>query len=216
MLLRRRVFIEEGESIRQVVYIKCNQRDANFSHPWEPEEEEEEEEEEKEGEEEDREDESCWRSFVTRDSRVELALMGLQDLAAGDLLGILQPGDLVILDNLQMLTKLVEHLINYGAHHFCLVVFIVTQTCLGSPLYSLIKPVHNIVLLFAHNSISNLARHIKNTYFLCSNTQNYLGRNFASAERSKSVVVLKINLVATSPIHRFVLAFSGLEGLFCC
>jgi hypothetical protein len=140
---------------------------------------------------------------------VELVSAGLQDVAANDLQGILRPGDLVILDYLQMLTKSVEHLINYGAHHFCLVVFIVTLTCLGSPLYSLIKPIHNIVLLFAHNSISNLARHIKTTYFLCSNTQNYLGRIFARTEQSKLVVVLKINLVTTSPIHRFVLAFLG-------
>jgi len=137
------VFIEEGESIRRVVYINCNQRDANFSHPWEPEEKEEDEVEEEEGEEEDGEDESCQRSFITGDSRVELASVGLQDVAASDLLGILQPGDLVILDDLQMLTKSVEHLI---AHHFRLVVFIITQTCLGSPFYSLIKPVHNIVL----------------------------------------------------------------------
>jgi hypothetical protein len=46
--------------------------------------------------------------------------------------------------------------------------------------------------------------------------QNYLGRIVARAEQSKSVVVLKINSVATSPFYRFVLSFSGVEGLFCC
>ena len=156
--------------------------------------------------------ESC---LASGESRVELVSAGLQDVAADDLLGILRPGDLVILDYLQMLTKSVEHLINYGAHHFSLVVFIVTPTCLGSPLYSLIKPIHNIVLLFAHNSISNFGQTYQNHLLPFFQYSKLSGKVFGRAERSKSVAVLKINSVATSPIHRFVLAFSGVEGLFC-
>jgi hypothetical protein len=132
----------------------------------------------------------------------------------GDLLGLISPGDVVILDDLQTLTKPVEHLINYGAHHYQLVVFVVTQSCLGSPLYALIKAVHNVVLLFANNSVSNLARHIQTRFFLCQDTRDYLGRIYASAEKNKSTVVLKLNSVATSNIHRSVLAFSGVEGLY--
>ena len=151
---------------------------------------------------------------------IDLVSVGLPELAAaaGDgegLTNLFSPGDVVILDDLQTLTKSVEHLINYGAHHYQLVVFVVTQTCLGSPLYSLLKPVHNVVLLFANNSASNLARHVKNAFFLSSDTREYLGRIFAHAEKNKSTVVLKINSVATSAIHRSVLAFSGVEGLFC-
>jgi len=82
--------------------------------------------------------------------------MGRQE----DLVRLVSPGDVVILDDLQMLTQSVQHLINYGAHHYRLVVFIVTQTCLGSPLYSLLKPIHNVVLLFSNNSVSGLARYI--------------------------------------------------------
>ena len=188
-----------------------------FSHPWETEttttttttteEEEEEEEEEKErlGEEEEEEADL-----------VDLVSVGLRELADSheDLLDLVVVGDVVILDDLQTITKSVEHLINYGAHHYGLVVFIVTQTCLGSPLYSLIKPIHNVVLLFANSSVSNLARHIKTRFFLGPDTRAYLERIFSHAEKNKSTVVLKINSVATSAIHRSVLAFSGVEGLF--
>jgi hypothetical protein len=68
--------------------------------------------------------------------------------------------------------------------------------------------------LFANSSVSNLASHIKNGFFLSPDTRDYLTRIFSHAEKSKSIVVLKINSVATSPIHRSVLAFSGVEGLF--
>jgi len=142
--------------------------------------------------------------------------VGLHQLADSheDILDLVVAGDVVILDDLQVISKSVEHLINYGAHHYGLVVFVVTQTCLGSPLYSLIKPIHNVVLLFANSSVSNLARHIKNGFFLGADTRAYLERIFSHAEKHKSTVILKINSVATSPSHRSVLAFSGVEGLF--
>jgi len=41
VMLNREVFIEAGKKIRRVVYVNCNQRDTQFSHPWEDAEEEE-------------------------------------------------------------------------------------------------------------------------------------------------------------------------------
>jgi len=35
VMLNREVFIEAGKKIRRVVYVNCNQRDTQFSHPWE-------------------------------------------------------------------------------------------------------------------------------------------------------------------------------------
>ena len=40
VMLNREVFIEAGKKIRRVVYVNCNQRDTQFSHPWEDAEEE--------------------------------------------------------------------------------------------------------------------------------------------------------------------------------
>ena len=47
VMLNREVFIEAGKKIRRVVYVNCNQRDTQFSHPWE---------DAKEGEEDDNQD----------------------------------------------------------------------------------------------------------------------------------------------------------------
>jgi len=33
VMLNREVFIEAGKKIRRVVYVNCNQRDTQFSHP---------------------------------------------------------------------------------------------------------------------------------------------------------------------------------------
>jgi hypothetical protein len=228
--------------VRRVVYINCNERDTHFSHPWEAEEEKRDKEEAEEDDDDDDDDDDD-EDYKDKDNSagddddddddddaddreegdnknlIDLVSMGLPELAAAGndegLTNLFSPGDMVILDDLQTLTKSVEHLINYGAHHYQLVVFVITQTCLGSPLYSLLKLVHNVFLLFANNLASNLARHIKNALFLSADTREYLGRIFAQAEKNKSTVVLKINSVATSATHRSVLAFSGVEGLFC-
>ena len=212
VMLNREVFIEAGKKIRRVVYVNCNQRDTQFSHPWEDAEEEDDDDDD-----DDDEDNDLKKNEEEEEENlIDLVSVGLHDLAGTreDLFDLVQPGDVVILDDLQTLTKSVEHLVNYGAHHYQLVVFLVTQSCLGSPLYSLLKSVHNLVLLFANNSASSLARHVKSTFFLSSDTRSCLEDIFAHAEKTKSTVVLKINSVATSPFHRSVLAFSGVENLF--
>jgi len=218
VMLNREVFIEAGKKIRRVVYVNCNQRDTQFSHPWEDAEEEEDDDDDDDDEDNDlkKKNEEEEEEEEEEENLIDLVSVGLHDLAGTreDLFDLVQPGDVVILDDLQTLTKSVEHLVNYGAHHYQLVVFLVTQSCLGSPLYSLLKSVHNLVLLFANNSASSLARHVKSTFFLSSDTRSCLEDIFAHAEKTKSTVVLKINSVATSPFHRSVLAFSGVENLF--
>ena len=214
VMLNREVFIEAGKKIRRVVYVNCNQRDTQFSHPWEDAEEEDDDDDDDDDEDNDLKKKN--EEEEEEENLIDLVSVGLHDLAGTreDLFDLVQPGDVVILDDLQTLTKSVEHLVNYGAHHYQLVVFLVTQSCLGSPLYSLLKSVHNLVLLFANNSASSLARHVKSTFFLSSDTRSCLEDIFAHAEKTKSTVVLKINSVATSPFHRSVLAFSGVENLF--
>ena len=218
VMLNREVFIEAGKKIRRVVYVNCNQRDTQFSHPWEDAEEEEDDDKDEDDDDNDlkKKNEEEEEEEEEEENLIDLVSVGLHDLAGTreDLFDLVQPGDVVILDDLQTLTKSVEHLVNYGAHHYQLVVFLVTQSCLGSPLYSLLKSVHNLVLLFANNSASSLARHVKSTFFLSSDTRSCLEDIFAHAEKTKSTVVLKINSVATSPFHRSVLAFSGVENLF--
>ena len=127
---------------------------------------------------------------------------------------MVERGDVVILDDLLILSEAVHHLVNYAAHHYNLTVFIVTQSCLASPLYSLVSSAHNIVLFFKNSSTLRLAHHLLHQYFYCSATKKYLRDIFAQAERDKCILVLKINCVATSPHHKAVLAYSHIESLF--
>jgi hypothetical protein len=127
---------------------------------------------------------------------------------------VVERDDAVILDNLLMLSEAVHHLINYAAHHYNLTLFIVTQSCLASPLYSLLSSVHNIVLFFKNSSTSRLAHHLLHQFFHCSETKKYLQRIFGKAKRDKCILVLKINCIATSLRHKAILAYSHIERLF--
>jgi len=182
-------FIEDHTSIRRIIYINCNKRDIGFIHPWQ-------------------QQQDPAAAVVT----FELVSLGIEEL--GEFEDVVERGDVVILDDLLVLSEAVHHLVNYAAHHYNLTVFIVTQSCLASPLYSLVSSVHNIVLFFKNSSTLRLAHHLLHQYFYCSATKKYLRDIFAQAERDKCILVLKINCVATSPHHKAVLAYSHIEGLF--
>jgi predicted ATPase len=179
-------FIEDHASIRRIIYINCNKRDIGFIHPW--------------------------QQDPLDKGAFELVALGIEQLSEFE--EVVEHGDAVILDDLLTLSEAVHHLINYGSHHYNLTVFIVTQSCLASPLYSLVSSVHNIVLFFKNSSTSRLAHHLLHQFFHCSETKKYLQRIFAQAERDKCILVLKINCVATSPRHKAILAYSHIERLF--
>jgi hypothetical protein len=78
----------------------------------------------------------------------------------------LQRNDLLVLDDILQPDETIQYIITYGAHHIQLAsVFVVTQSCLGSPLYSLIKSVHNLVLLFGNSATTRLAQHLIQSFF---------------------------------------------------
>jgi len=179
-------FIQDHASIRRIIYINCNKRDIGFIHPW--------------------------QDDPLKEGAFELVALGIEQLS--DFEEVVERGDAVILDDLLTFSEAVHHLVNYGSHHYNLTVFIVTQSCLASPLYSLVSSVHNLVLFFKNSSTSRLAHHVLHQFFHCSETKKYLRRIFAQAERDKCILVLKINCVATSPRHKLILAYSHIERLF--
>ena len=230
-------FIEDHASIRRVIYINCNKRDIGFIHPWhqqqqqqqqqqdeqqQQEQEQEQEQQQEEQEQEEQQDlaanlhsprgQAAVVNATTSVINFELLSLGIEEL--GEFEDVVERGDVVILDDLLILSEAVHHLVNYAAHHYNLTVFIVTQSCLASPLYSLVSSAHNIVLFFKNSSTLRLAHHLLHQYFYCSATKKYLRDIFAQAERDKCILVLKINCVATSPHHKAVLAYSHIESLF--
>jgi hypothetical protein len=215
-------FIEDHASIRRVIYINCNKRDIGFIHPWhhhaatqQQQDKQQQQEQERQQEQEQQQPDLAANLHSPSPPSVinfELLSLGIEEL--GEFEDVVERGDVVILDDLLILSEAVHHLVNYAAHHYNLTVFIVTQSCLASPLYSLVSSAHNIVLFFKNSSTLRLAHHLLHQYFYCSATKKYLRDIFAQAERDKCILVLKINCVATSPHHKAVLAYSHIESLF--
>ena len=211
-------FIEDHASIRRVIYINCNKRDIGFIHPWHhhatQQQQDKQQQQEQERQQEQQPDLAANLHSPSPPSVINFELLSLGIEELGEFEDVVERGDVVILDDLLILSEAVHHLVNYAAHHYNLTVFIVTQSCLASPLYSLVSSVHNIVLFFKNSSTLRLAHHLLHQYFYCSATKKYLRDIFAQAERDKCILVLKINCVATSPHHKAVLAYSHIESLF--
>ena len=211
-------FIEDHASIRRVIYINCNKRDIGFIHPWHhhhaTQQQDKQQQQEQERQQEQQPDLAANLHSPSPPSVINFELLSLGIEELGEFEDVVERGDVVILDDLLILSEAVHHLVNYAAHHYNLTVFIVTQSCLASPLYSLVSSAHNIVLFFKNSSTLRLAHHLLHQYFYCSATKKYLRDIFAQAERDKCILVLKINCVATSPHHKAVLAYSHIESLF--
>jgi len=181
----RHRFFQHSDSIKRVVYVNGNQRDLTVQHPW------------------------------AEDSEESLEFISLALDEFSDFASVLQSNDLLVLDDILQLSESIQFVVKYGAHHFQLAsVFVVTQSCLGSPLYSLVGSVHNLVLLFGNSATTRLAQHLVQTFFLCTDTKTYLKSIFGLAEKSQSIVILKVNAVASYRPSSQVLALTDVQRLF--
>lgn len=184
VILHRHRFFQDSESITRIVYVNGNQRDLSVQHPWSNDQE-----------------------------SLEFVSLSVDEFS--DVASVLQANDLLILDDTLQLNESILYVCKYGCHHFKLAsVFVVTQSCLGSPLYSLIGAVHNLVLLFGNSSTTRLAQHLVQHFFLCSDTKTYLKSIFGLAEKSQSTVVLKLNAVASYRPSTQILALTDVQQLF--
>jgi hypothetical protein len=196
-------FFQDWEKIRRVVFVNCNQRQA-LSHPWID----------------DNADAAAATAAADDDHDrnpgelppLEVVSLSLEDFRDPE--AILFRSDVVIFDDLLELSDPVEFILKFGCHHFHLYVLVVTQSCLGSKLYSLIQWVHSLVLLFGNSATTRLAQHLLQTFFLCSDTKAYLKSLFAICERQQDLVVLRLNQVASYRPHANVLALTRVQSLF--
>ena len=79
---------------------------------------------------------------------------------------------------------------------------------------TLIRSVHNVVLLFGNSATTRLAQHLVQSFFLCTDTKTYLKNIFGLAEKHQDIVVLKLNAVASYRPHSAILALTNIERLF--
>ena len=191
VIRHRSRFFENASSITHLVYVNGNQRDFSAQHPWASEEEENE---------------------SANTVGLDITSLSLDEFA--DYNNILEKNTLLILDDILKLNDDIEFIVKYGAHHFSLAsVFIVTQSCLSSPLYSLVGSVHNIVLLFGNTATTRLVQHLIQSFFLCFDTKKYLKSILGLAEKTQDIVILKLNSIASHRLHSTVLAITHVRHL---
>jgi len=194
-------FFASPESIRRVIYINANGRDPSFRHPWIREVDAA------------SEDQPDGEDFITDPSLgLEVVSLALDEFL--DPASTLNALDIVVFDDLLQISEQVDFVLKYATHHFRLFVFVVTQSCLSSPLYRLLQSAHNVVLLFGNTGCTRLAQHLIQAFFFCSDTKAYLKAILGVAERQQDVVLLKLNSVASYRLHSHVLALSRVQGLF--
>lgn len=199
VIRHRDIFFESPGSIHRIVYVNGNQRDFSAQHPWSANTNNNED------------DGANDKSSNT----IDLDVLSLSIDEFSDFTTVLQTRDILILDDILKLNDDIQFIIKYGAHHYSLsAVFIVTQSCLSSPLYALIGSVHNIVLLFGNTATTRLAQHLVQSFFLCPDTKAYLKRIFGAAEKHQDVVILKLNAVASNRSHASILALTQVQKLF--
>lgn len=193
IIRHRHQLFESPELIQRIVFVNGNQRDFSVLHPWTT------------------DSDSSDPSTVSID--LDVVSLSLDEFV--DIASILQPRDILILDDILKVNEDIEFILKFGAHHYTLTsVFIVTQSCMSSPLYSLLSSVHSVILIFGNSTTARLAHHLVNFFFFCPDTKKYLKSIFALAEKQHDIVILKLNTIASHPFHSKVLAFTQIAALF--
>ena len=153
IIRHREIFFQSPELTNRIVFVNCNQRDLSIQHPWST--------ERNDGVNEDDNDNQQENSTID----LEVVSLTLEDFA--DFTTILQPNDILILDDVLQINEDIQFIVKYGCHHYSLAaVFVVTQSCLSSPLYSLIGAAHQLILMFGNTATTRLAQHLVQTFFL--------------------------------------------------
>lgn len=194
----RHRFFQDADRIDHLIYINANNREHLAHHPWQSSD--------------DNDDDTTSNDRYPSVTGLTITSLTLEHLA--DLSSVVSPNTILVLDDLLRIDENVQHLLSYGAHHYQLYVLIITQSCISSPLYALLRFSHNLVLLLGNTSSTRLAQHLIQSYFLCSETKAYLKALLGIAEKQRDVVILKINTVASYRPHSHVLALTRVQGLF--
>ena len=203
IIRHRERFFQSPELINRLVFVNCNQRDFSIQHPWSTVLNN------------DDDDNNNEDNHKQENSTIDLEVVSLTLEDFADFTTILQPRDILILDDVLQINEDIQFIVKYGCHHYSLAaVFIVTQSCLSSPLYSLIGAAHNLILIFGNTTTTRLAQHLVQAFFLCPDTKAYLKAIFGIAEKQQDTVVLKLNSIASNRLHSRILALTRVQGLF--
>ena len=131
-----------------------------------------------------------------------------------NLTALLNPGAVVILEDVVDLTPEIKHMLTYATHHHDVTLFMVTQGLLKSELFRALYQVHNLILNFGNTATVNLGRLIVKQFFMDRETKDYLLDVFGLSHKHRMTVVLKLNEVASAPeAYKNVLLFANIDQL---
>ena len=131
-----------------------------------------------------------------------------------NLTALLNPGAVVILDDVVDLTPEIKHMLTYATHHHDVTLFMVTQGLLKSELFRALYQVHNLILNFGNTATVNLGRLIVKQFFMDRETKDRLLEIFGLSHKHRMTVVLKLNEVASaSKGYKNVLLFANIDQL---
>ena len=121
---------------------------------------------------------------------------------------ILQPNDLLIIEDLQELTANLKLLVTAITHHCDLsACFIVTHSLLGSRQFELLSYTHKIILFLKSAAVARLALYIIRHFFVDPELKNYLKAILGVAESQQAIIHIEINPIAgASTAHHIALS----------
>lgn len=134
-----------------------------------------------------------------------------------DTINDLEPGTVVIFEDVQYITPVLLDTINLICHHKNLHhVFIVAQSVLGNDIFKLLSLVHRIILFTQNSGILRLAHYICQQFIFCPETKAYLKKILAKSQSNFSTLQIEINpknYPAASDQQPKYLAISNLQKL---
>jgi hypothetical protein len=121
---------------------------------------------------------------------------------------LLQPNDLLIIEDLQELTPNIKLLVTAITHHCDLTAcFIVTHSLLGSKQFELLSYVHKVILFLKSAAVARLALYIIRHFFVDPNLKAYLKSILGVAESQQAIIHIEINPIAgRSTAHHIALS----------
>jgi len=129
---------------------------------------------------------------------------------------LLEPNDLVVIDDLQFVTAPIKETFNVGAHHYNLVsLFLITHDVVGGPNFELLRKCHRVFFFMSASANVRQVLYIIRDFYFDQDIKNYLNKVAGFCEREKEVLALELSPIINSNSKdiRVVLAFSHISLL---
>jgi len=131
-----------------------------------------------------------------------------------ELVEVLTPDHVVVLDDLVEVTPQVDALLTYLTHHKKVTLFVVTQSVLNSTLYKILYKAHTLTFKFGNSSSVSLYKHLL-IHFIGGDTKAYLRKVFERLQDLRCTVLLKLNdPESSSELYKRVLLLANVTQLF--